>query len=91
MLGIVVLVAGLPPVLEKANDTAALDSLTAEQLYKRGELALQVKRGKNEDALATSKRSSGCIYSEGPSADHEAFTSTRTRNTKKSALRPALS
>ncbi len=53
MLGIVVLVAGLAACSQKKqNDTAALDSLTAEQLYKRGELALQVKRGKNEDALA---------------------------------------
>ncbi|MFC3180703.1 outer membrane protein assembly factor BamD [Cypionkella sinensis] len=53
MLGMVVLVAGLAACSQKKqNDTAALDSLTAEQLYKRGELALQVKRGKNEDALA---------------------------------------
>ena len=53
MLGMVVLVASLAACSQKKqNDTAALDSLTAEQLYKRGELALQVKRGKNEDALA---------------------------------------
>ena len=55
MLGMVVLVAGLAACSQKKLDeskAAALDSLTAEQLYKRGELALQVKRGKNEDALA---------------------------------------
>lgn len=53
MLGIVVLVAGLAACSQKKqNDTAALDSLTAEQLYKRGELALEVRRGKNEDAMA---------------------------------------
>ncbi|WP_054005085.1 outer membrane protein assembly factor BamD [Cypionkella psychrotolerans] len=53
MLGMVVLVAFLAACSQKKqNDTAALDSLTAEQLYKRGELALEVRRGKNEDALA---------------------------------------
>ncbi len=53
MLGMVVLVAGLAACSQKKqNDTAALDSLTAEQLYKRGELALEVRKGKNEDALA---------------------------------------
>ena len=53
MLGMVVLVAGLAACSQKKqNDTAALDGLTAEQLYKRGELALQVQAGKNEDALA---------------------------------------
>jgi len=53
MLGMVVLVASLAACSQKKqNDTAALDSLTAEQLYKRGELALEVRRGKNEDALA---------------------------------------
>lgn len=53
MLGMVVLVASLAACSQKKqNDTAALDSLTAEQLYKRGELALEVRKGKNEDALA---------------------------------------
>ncbi len=53
MLGMVVLVAFLAACSQKKqNETAALDSLTAEQLYKRGELALQVRKGKNEDALA---------------------------------------
>lgn len=53
MLGMVVLVASLVACSQKKqNDTTALDSLTAEQLYKRGELALEVRKGKNEDALA---------------------------------------
>lgn len=53
MLGMVVLVASLAACGQKnQNDTEALEGLTAEQLYKRGELALEVRRGKNEDALA---------------------------------------
>ncbi|MDB5660392.1 MAG: outer membrane protein assembly factor BamD [Cypionkella sp.] len=52
MLGIVVLVASLAACSQKKqSDTEALDGLTAEQLYKRGELALENRRGKNEDAL----------------------------------------
>ncbi|GLS88315.1 outer membrane protein assembly factor BamD [Cypionkella aquatica] len=53
MLGMVVLVASLAACsAKKQNDTEALSDLTAEQLYKRGELALQNRKGKNEDALA---------------------------------------
>lgn len=53
MLGMVVLVAGLAACSQKKqNETAALDSLTAEQLYKRGELALQTRQGAKESALA---------------------------------------
>ena len=53
MLGMVVLVAGLAACSQnKQDEAAALDNLTAEQLYKRGELALQVRGGKNEAALA---------------------------------------
>ncbi|MDB5665009.1 outer membrane protein assembly factor BamD [Cypionkella sp.] len=52
MLGIVVLVASLAACSQKKqSDSEALDGLTAEQLYKRGELALENRRGKNEDAL----------------------------------------
>ena len=55
MLGIVVLVAGLAACSQKKQDeskAAALDSLTAEQLYKRGELALQTRKAAKDDALA---------------------------------------
>ncbi|MDZ4310646.1 MAG: outer membrane protein assembly factor BamD [Cypionkella sp.] len=53
MLGMVVLVAGLAACSQKKqNDTETLENLTAEQIYKRGELALENRRGKNEDALA---------------------------------------
>ena len=55
MLGMVVLVAGLAACSQKKQDeskAAALDSLTAEQLYKRGELALQTRKGAKDDALA---------------------------------------
>jgi len=33
------------------NETAALDNLTAEQIYKRGELALENKKAKKDEAL----------------------------------------
>ena len=55
MLGMVVLVAGLAACSQKKQDeskAAALDSLTAEQLYKRGELALQTRKGAKDGALA---------------------------------------
>ena len=55
MLGMVVLVAGLAACSQKKlneSEAAALDSLTAEQLYKRGELALQTRKGAKDDALA---------------------------------------
>ena len=52
MLGMVVLVGTLTACGGGQQDeTAALDTLTAEQIYKRGELALENKKAKKDEAL----------------------------------------
>ncbi len=52
MLGVVVLVAFVAACsTQKQDDTAALEGLTAEQIYKRGELALENKKAKKDEAL----------------------------------------